>query len=363
MELQFDLSTRFDGFELAAQADVPLQEVTALFGPSGSGKTSILSAIAGFRVGSGSISVDGETWQDTRMHLAPHRRPVGMIFQDGRLFDHLSVEGNLRYASRRADPDGPDIRRDAVLDWLGLEDLLSRRPASLSGGERQRVAIGRALLTRPRLLLMDEPLAALDRERKAAILPVIAGLPETFGTPVVYVSHQLDEIVQVATSLIAIRDGRILGHGPVATMIETMDPAITGRFEAGSLITGTVVELNPAFAMAALEIAGTQLWMPATTGLSHGDTIRVRIRARDVSLAREPVAGLSIRNQLPVTIDAIETDQSAFAELRLSCAGQHLRARITRMAVQALELEAGQQATALIKSVAFDRRLNASRTP
>lgn len=244
MQLRFDLSARFDGFHLAAEADLALDGVTALFGPSGSGKTSILSAIAGLRPGTGLVAIDGVTWQDTRTELPPHKRPVGMIFQEGRLFDHLSVEGNLRYAERRADPNGPDIKRPEVVDWLGLGDLMPRRPASLSGGERQRVAIGRALLNRPRLLLMDEPLAALDRARKAAILPVIAGLPQTFGTPVLYVSHQLDEIVQVATNLIAIREGRILGHGPVASMIETMDPAITGRFEAGSLITGRIVELN-----------------------------------------------------------------------------------------------------------------------
>ena len=360
MRLRFDLSARFDGFQLAAQADLALDGVTALFGPSGSGKTSILSAIAGFRPGTGVVAVAGETWQDTRTDLPPHKRPVGMIFQEGRLFDHLSVERNLRYAERRADPNGPDIKRPEVVDWLGLGDLLPRRPASLSGGERQRVAIGRALLNRPRLLLMDEPLAALDRARKAAILPVIAGLPQTFGTPVLYVSHQLDEIVQVATNLIAIREGRILGHGPVASMIETMDPAITGRFEAGSLITGRIVELTPALAMAAMEIAGTYLWMPATEGLGLGDTIRIRIRARDVSLALAPVQGISIRNQLPVTVEAIETDDTAYAEARLDCAGQALRARITRMAVADLGLQPGQQVIALIKSIAFNRRLNRS---
>ena len=358
MQLSFDLSASYEGFTLAARADLTLAGVTALFGPSGSGKTSILSAIAGFNASTGTVRVDGATWQDSRTHLAAHKRSVGMIFQDGRLFDHLSVAGNLNYAAKRADRQGPQIHRDAVIDWLGLADLLSRRPATLSGGERQRVAIARALLTRPHLLLMDEPLAALDRARKAAILPVIAGLPERFGTPVIYVSHQLDEIVQIASSLIAIRDGQILGHGPVASMIETMDPAITGRFEAGSLLQGTVTETRPDFAMAAIDIAGARLWMPATGGLQLGETLRIRIRARDVSLSLAPIEGLSIRNQIPATVTGIETDDSAFAEIRLDCAGQALRSRISRMALSDLALTPGMSVTALIKSISFDRRLN-----
>ena len=357
MDLSFDLSSRFDEFTLAAQAEVGLDGVTALFGPSGSGKTSILSAIAGFRPGSGSVSVAGKVWQSARVHLPPHRRPVGMIFQDGRLFEHLTVSGNLAYASRRADRNGPEILRDDVIGWLGLAELLHRNPASLSGGERQRVAIGRSLLTRPRLLLMDEPLAALDRARKAAILPIVEGLPRRFGTPVLYVSHQLDEIVQIASAMIAIRDGRILGHGPVQAMIETMDPAITGRFEAGALVHGKVVETRHDFAMSAMEIAGARLWLPTVGNLDLGDAVRVRIRARDVSLALSRVEGLSIRNQIPVTVVGVETDGSPFAEVRLDCGGQALRARISRLAVDELALEPGQQVMALIKSVAFDRRL------
>lgn len=357
MNLNFNLSVALEGFTLAAKADVDLNGVTALFGPSGSGKTSILSAIAGFRPRSGAVTVEGDVWQNSRIHLPPHQRPVGMIFQDGRLFEHLSVDGNLTYASRRADRSGPEILRNDVIGWLGLEELLHRKPASLSGGERQRVAIGRSLLTRPRLLLMDEPLAALDRARKAAILPIIEELPRRFGTPVLYVSHQLDEIVQIASSMITIRDGRILGHGPVPAMIETMDPAITGRFEAGALLHGKIVEIRPEFAMSAMEIADSKLWLPTSGNLSVGDRVRIRVRARDVSLALRPVEGLSIRNQIPATVAGVETDGSPFAEVRLDCGGQALRARISRFAVDDLALEPGQQVMALIKSVAFDRRL------
>ncbi len=337
--------------------DERIAGVTAVFGPSGAGKSTILAAIAGFRPGLGRIAFDGAVWQDGPMTVPAHRRPVGMVFQDGRLFSHLSVAGNLRYAARRADPAGPEIGEDDVIAALDLAPLLNRGTVTLSGGEAQRVAIARSLLTRPRLMLMDEPLAALDRARKAAILPMIAGLPQQFGTPVLYVSHQLDEIVQIADSLVAMQDGRITGHGPVAQMIDDMDPAITGRFEAGSVLQGSVTALEASFAMMAIDIGGHELWMPDVGGAALGDTVRVRIRARDVSRATTRLEGVSIRNQLPGTVTGIDTDQGAFAEVRLDCAGQSLRARISRMALADLSLAPGGEAWALIKSVAFDRRL------
>ena len=385
MQLKLDLAARLGNFRLAARADLDLSSgsslpsvaprddppprpdgglgrqgpgVVALFGPSGAGKSTILSAIAGFRPGTGKIEFDGELWQDARQMIPAHRRPVGMVFQDGRLFSHLSVAGNLGYAERRADRGGTPIAEAAVIEALDLADLRARRPDTLSGGERQRVAMARALLTRPRLMLMDEPLAALDRARKAELLPMIADLPRRFGVPVIYVSHQLDEIVQIADSLVAIRDGRILGQGAVAEMIETMDPVLTGRFEAGSVLQGPVSALEPKFSMAAIEIGGARLWMPDVGGAAMGELVRVRIRARDVSLAREALTGISIRNQLPCIVTGIETDEGAFAEVRLDCAGQSLRARISRMALSDLELKPGNSVWALIKSISFDRRLN-----
>lgn len=355
--VQLDLAADYDGFALRAQLDTTLSGVTALFGPSGSGKTTLLAAIAGLRPGLGRVVVGGDTWQDSRIMRPAHRRPVGMVFQDGRLFDHLSVAGNLDYAVKRADRDGPDIQMDRVLGEMDLHDLMPRRPSTLSGGERQRVAIARALLTRPRLMLMDEPLASLDRARKAAILPLIGALPERFGLPVLFVSHQIDEIVQIADTLIAMRAGQITGQGPVADMIDQMDPAITGRFEAGSVLEGTVAHLDADNAMAAIDIAGAPLWMPDVGSARIGDQVRVRVRARDVSVALQPVQGLSIRNQIPATVTAIEADQGAFAELRLDCGGQPLRARISRMALADLGLVPGSPLVALIKSIAFDRRL------
>lgn len=357
MRLALDLAADWQGFRLEARAEWELAGVTALFGPSGSGKTTILQAVAGFRPGLGRIEVAGETWQGGSRMLPPHRRPVGMVFQDGRLFEHLDVAGNLRFAERRADPAGPEISEAGAVDLLGLGPLLARKVPTLSGGERQRVAIARALLTRPKLMLMDEPLAALDRARKADILPLIAALPQHFGVPVLFVSHQIDEIVQVAGSLISIRAGRFHGHGPTAEMLEAMDPEITGRFEAGTLLEGPVVAIDSPHAMLAIEIDGARLWMPDTGGATMGETVRVRLRARDVSLALAPVPGISMRNQLPATVTGIEADDGPFAEVRLDCGGQALRARISRMALADLGLAPGQRITALIKSVAFDRRL------
>ena len=357
MRVELDLAADWGAFRLAARDALELGGVTALFGPSGSGKTTILAAIAGFRRGLGRIAVDGAVWQEGRRFVPPHRRPVGTVFQDGRLFEHLDVAGNLRFAERRADPDGPPIGRAEVVEALDLFGLLDRRPARLSGGERQRVAIGRALLARPRLMLMDEPLAALDRARKAAILPLVAALPGQFGVAVLYVSHQIDEIVQIADRLVTVRAGRITGQGETVAMVARMDPAVTGRFEAGSLLEGPVVELRPDFALAAIEVGGARLWLPDLGAVRPGERLRVRVRARDVSLALAPVGRVSIRNQLPARITGIEMDDSPFAEIWLDVAGQSLRARVTRMTVAELGLAEGAAVWALVKSISFDRRL------
>ncbi len=357
MRLSFDLSADWGAFRLAAKADLDLCGVTAVFGPSGSGKTTLLKAIAGLAPGLGPVSVDEAHWQGKGRAVPAHQRPVGYVFQDGRLFDHLTVRGNLDYAAKRAASDGPEITLDAVVDEMDLADLLPRRPSTLSGGERQRVAIARALLTRPRLMLMDEPLAALDRARKARLLRMIGALPERFDTPVLFVSHQLDEIVQIADRLLAVRDGHVIGEGPTAEMLDTMDPEITGRFEAGALLEGTVAEIRPGSAMLSVDIGGAMLWLPDVGGLDAGDPVRVRVRSRDVSIALARVEGLSIRNQIAGEVSAVLTDDTAFAEVRLCAGGQMLRARISRMAVEDLGLAPGQHVVALIKSIAFDRRL------
>ena len=357
MRIELDLTARHHGFHLAAQGEFALQSVTALFGPSGAGKSTILNAIAGFRPGIGRVVVDGQPWQGAGRSLPAHRRPVGTVFQSARLFDHWSVARNLAFARRRADRDGPDISPDHAVEALAIAGLLDRPCSALSGGERQRVAIARALLTRPRLMLMDEPLSALDRRAKASLLPMIAALPERFGIPVLFVSHQLEEIAQIAARMIAVQAGRIAGHGPLSEMLETLDPDITGRFEAGAVLLGRAAAHDAAFAMQAVELAGAIIWLPSRTALPKGQPVRVRLRARDVSVAVGPVGDLSIRNRIPARVTAIAPEDGAFAEITLDAAGQTFRARSTRLSVAELDLHPGAEVTALVKSVAFDRRL------
>lgn len=357
MRLRLNLDGRRGAFRLRAKGEYDIAGVTALFGPNGAGKSSVLQAIAGFRPEAGLVEIDGAVWQggDARP-VPPHRRPVGMVFQDSRLFEHLSVRGNLDYAARRADPDGAEIDPADVYDALELEPLLARRPQTLSGGEVQRVAIGRALLTRPRLLLMDEPLAALDRRRKANLLGVVAELPERFGAPVIFVSHLIEEIAQVSSRVIVLRDGEIGGAGPTAEMLEQFDVALTGRFEAGSLLEGEIVGIDERHALSIVDIGAARLVLPGARMFGVGDRVRLRLRARDVSVALKPVEGVSIRNQVRAVIAAIEMEPGAHAELTLDCGGKTIAARITRQAVDELGLRTGLEVYALVKAVAFDRR-------
>ncbi|MBY8974424.1 molybdenum ABC transporter ATP-binding protein [Rhodobacteraceae bacterium NNCM2] len=357
MELDLDLSARYGEFGLDARGVFDIRGITALFGPSGAGKSSILSAIAGFRPGLGRIAVNGEVWQDRQRMIPPHRRPVGMVFQSGRLFTHLTVAGNLRYAERRAPSNDKRITREMVVEALGIGRLLDQQAGTLSGGQVQRVAIARALMTKPRLLLMDEPLGAIDRRAKADLLSLISTLPEAFELPVIFVSHQLEEIAQIATKMIAVHEGQIIGDGPLASMMETLDPQTTGRFEAGALIVGRAAGHDSEYAMQAVDLGPARIWLPTRSPLDEGREVRIRLRARDVSIALGPVAGLSIRNQIPARVQSIEPETGSFAEVVLDCGGQTFRARSTRMSVAELGITPGMEVVALIKSVAFDRRL------
>ncbi len=352
---------RFGDFDLDARIETSLSGTTALFGPSGGGKSTLLRVIAGLesRAG-GHVTFDGEVWADTArgVFIRPHRRPVGIVFQDGRLFPHLTVAGNLRYADRRSRDRAGSVDMETVIDRLSLAPLLSRRPETLSGGERQRVALGRTLLTRPRLLLLDEPLSALDRDRKADILPYLRDLPETFGIPTLYVSHAVEEIAQLAQTVIVLAEGRVRGIGPVAGMLERVDlQPVTGRFESGALLEARVTEQDGRWRLTRLDLEGQPLVMPMLSALTVGEIVRLRVRARDVTLAVIRPGGISTRNILAGTVDdiAAETD-TAFAEVTVALGTQRLRARVTREAVDALGLERGAPVHALVKSASFDRR-------
>jgi len=272
------------------------------------------------------------------------------------LFPHLDVSGNLRYAERRAS-GARGANFDTVVEQLDLAPLLDRQTASLSGGEKQRVAIGRSLLARPRLLLMDEPLAALDLARRAELLPYLESLPRTFDIPILYVTHALDEVARLADQMIAIADGRIQAAGPTAEMLERLDLAsLAGPAEAGVLLTGEVAEVDVDYSLSRLEVSGQAISVPVSDR-PVGSELRLRVRARDVAIATQRPEQLSIRNVLSATILEIELrGDSPYAEVLLDLGDAHLRARLTRASVHELDLQRGQRVFALVKSIASDGR-------
>jgi molybdate transport system ATP-binding protein len=357
--LEVDIGCRLGG--LALDAEFATQGgVTALFGRSGAGKTSIVNAIAGLlRPARGRIAVDGAVLFDRvrGVDLPRHRRRIGYVFQDARLFPHLTVRHNLLYGrwfTARAQRRGGF---DEVVELLGVGPLLARRPATLSGGEKQRVAIGRALLASPRLLLMDEPLASLDHERKDEILPYLDRLRSEGRVPIVYVSHALDEVTRLADAMVVVSDGRVAAAGPVAEIMSRLDLGpLTGRAEAGSVLAATVVGQHEAYQLTELSVLGQPLLVPRVD-TAAGAHVRLRVRARDVAVATRVPDELSIRNHLFGRIAAVRQEPGAFAELAIDLGGPLLRARVTRHAVDELGLVPGKPVVALIKAVAVERRL------
>jgi molybdate transport system ATP-binding protein len=340
--------------------------LTALFGRSGSGKTSLVNAIAGLiRPARGHIAVDGEVLTDTAsgVFVPARRRHVGYVFQEGRLFPHLTVRQNLLYGHWFASRRGRSGEVQHVIEMLGIGELLGRRPANLSGGEKQRVAIGRALLARPRLLVMDEPLASLDEERKTEILPYIERLRDEFAIPIVYVSHALAEVTRLATTIVVMTEGRVAAVGPTAEIMGRIDLfPLTGRAEAGAILNTRVAEHDVRFGLTTLRTAAGDLRVPYID-MRLGARLRVRIRARDVMIALEPPQGLSALNILPGTVAEIGEPEGASVEMRLDCNGEALIARLTRRSVEALDLVPGRQVYAVIKSIAFDHQAFAGAAP
>jgi len=347
-------------FRLDVDLEAPADGVTALFGRSGSGKTSILKAMAGLlRPRQGRVILRDDVLLDTEagVDVPVDRRRLGMVFQDGRLFPHLSVRRNLLYGA----PGSPELAAeppslDAVVERLGLGPLLDRRPTTLSGGERQRVAIGRALLMKPRALLMDEPLAALDAERKAEILPMLADLQALRRVPILYVSHQMDEVVRLADTLALVDNGRIVASGPVEDLTSRLDlRPLTGRHEAGAVLRGVVSRIEPEWDLATVAVGQDTLTVPARA-MRPGIEVRIRIRARDVTLALDRPTGMSVLNALPTTVVETSEADGPHIDVRLRLGdGQWLWARITRKSAAALGVAPGRPMIALIKTVAIDR--------
>ncbi|MBM3508904.1 MAG: molybdenum ABC transporter ATP-binding protein [Alphaproteobacteria bacterium] len=342
------------GFEAA-------QGITVLFGRSGAGKTMVVDALAGLvRPSAGRIALGGRVLfdRDAGIDLAPERRRIGYVFQDSRLFPHLSVANNLRYGWRRLAPAERRIGFDRVVALLGIEALLGRRPHRLSGGERQRVAIGRALLANPELLLMDEPLASLDRPRRDEILPFIEQLGHDAGVPIIYVTHAVDELVRLATTVVVLERGTVVAAGPLeATMLRPDLAPYIGGAEAGAVVAVTVARHDPAYALTHLAFAGGELVVPRLD-LPEGARLRVRIHARDVALARVEPAAISTLNVLCGKVTAIAPAEGPQVDVLIDV-GILLWARITRKSAVALELAAGTPIHALVKSVAVDAGLQA----
>jgi molybdate transport system ATP-binding protein len=345
------------GFTLDVALTLPGRGVSALFGPSGCGKTTLLRAFAGLEHAAGRVALPGEVWQDDalRRFVPTHRRPIGYVIQESALFPHLDVRRNLAYGMKRIDVAGRRIPLDQVVELLGIGHLLDRRPGTLSGGERQRVAIARALATSPKLLLMDEPLAALDAKRKAEVLPYLERLHRELGLPIVYVSHAIDEVVRLADHLVLMDAGRVSAAGPLADMLARLDLPVALGDDAGVVLDGRIGERDARWSLARIDVDGEpwHLWA-RDQGLPVGRSVRVRVLARDVSLARTPQSGTSIGNQLHGTVEAIADDEHpALALVRLRLGQVPLVARLTRRSVHALELAIGEPVWAQVKTVAL----------
>ena len=357
--LEVDVTQPLGSFRLDAKFSCRAAGITALFGRSGAGKTSLVNVLAGLsRPQRGRIVLRGETLFDSSrgIDLPPEKRRLGYVFQEGRLFPHLSVRSNLLYGYRRAPAAERRIGLDQVAGLLGIDGLMERRPAALSGGEKQRVALGRALLANPRLLLMDEPLAALDQPRKDEILPFIEQLKSELDLPIVYVSHSMQEIFRLADTLVLISNGRIEAVGAVEELTSRLDlRPLTGRYEAGAVLATTVAGQDKMFGLTELRFAGGRLRVPYLN-LPLGQTLRVRIRARDVSIALTPPENISILNVIPCSIKEIGEEKSPQVDLQLDAGGAAIWSRITARSRAALGLQPGQQVYALIKSVAIDRQ-------
>jgi molybdate transport system ATP-binding protein len=353
IEAAFQL--HYAGFTLDAEFTVPARGVTALFGRSGSGKTTLLRCIAGLqRAPRGRFVLRSEVWQDAGVFVPTHRRAIGVVFQEASLFPHLDVRGNLDYGRRRIAPAERRVALEQAIELLGIAPLLQRRVDALSGGERQRVAIARALAVSPRLLLMDEPLAALDAEAKAAILPYLDRLHEALTLPVVYVSHALDEVARLADHLVLLEAGRVIASGPLGETLSRLDLPLRLGDDAGVVLDAQVGERDAQWHLARLEIDGGGAVWARDHGVPLGQRVRVRVLARDVSLARMQLAGSSIVNQLPGVVEAIADDaHPALALVRVRVGSAALLARLTRQSAHMLQLAPGQAVWAQVKSVAL----------
>ena len=356
VDFEIRLSLPRADFTLEVDLQLPASGITVLFGRSGSGKTSVLRCVAGLETGHGvRIAVGGELWQDDEagVFLPPHRRALGYVFQEASLFAHLDVQGNLDYGRKRSRAAGAAGTLRDVVELLGIGHLLGRRVGQLSGGERQRVAIARALATMPRLLLLDEPLAALDAARRQEIIPWLEKMRTELKLPMLYVTHSVDELARLADHVVVLDQGRVKAAGPVDEVLSAIDaPALSGD-DAGALVHGVIAERSAEWHLARVAFDHGFFWL-RDSGIPMGQGVRLRILARDVSLTTREPRDTSIQNHFPCIVESIAADTHPSQVLvRVRCGQTVLLARITRRALAELGLAANSPAWVQVKSLAL----------
>lgn len=353
MSIQARFHLAREGFTLDVDLELPGRGVTALFGPSGCGKTTLLRAIAGLEpAAQGQLHIGNASWQDAERFLPPHRRALGYVFQEPSLFAHLDVRQNLEYGLKRLGGKQPRQPLQHAIELLGIGGLLQRRPHQLSGGEQQRVAIARALALRPALLLMDEPLSALDRERRQEVLPYLDSLQQEAEMPILYVSHSRDEVARLADHLVLMEAGRVRASGPLAELFARLDLALAQDPDAETVIEARVVEHDPAYHLNWLEFSGGRFAV-AGEAIPAGTRVRLQVMARDVSLTLEHQHMTSILNIFAGTVEKLGEYGAAQMNVRVRVGDATLLSRITRKSVQTLGLKPGSAVYVQIKSVAL----------
>ncbi len=342
-----------DDFSLHADLCIPAHDVTAIFGPSGCGKTTLLRSIAGLdQHRQGYLKFRDSNWQDSDNFVPPHHRPLGYVFQEASLFAHLNVRDNLNYGFKRTPQSAQTIKLEQAVELLGLEHLLTRKPTNLSGGERQRVAIARALAVSPQLLLMDEPLTALDQTSKQEILAYLESLHNQLDIPIIYVSHSADEVARLADHLVLLEEGRVKASGSIGEMLTRLDLPLAQGNDAEALIEATVVEHDEEYKLTYMEFSGGRFTV-AHKNLSIGKTARLRVLARDVSITLEHQNDTSILNIFPAIVEEINEDGISQVTVKLLVGGVPMLSRVTRKSASVLGLKPGKQVYAQAKSVAL----------
>lgn len=346
------INIQLEGFKLDAKFTIPDKGITVVFGPSGSGKTTLLRAIAGLeKSDTGFLKVGDSIWQSDHNFVPTHKRQIGYVFQDAALFDHLNVEGNLDYVIKRKTGLTEDFI-DSIYTLLDIKPLINRSTVQLSGGEKQRIAIARALLTNPKILLLDEPLSALDLKRKNEILPYLDSLHSQLEIPILYVTHSQDETSRLADHIMLIEDGKIIGNGPINEMLTRFDLPLSHSGDAISIFDASVMSRDTDFNLMHLEFKGGQFIVPDNK-LPIESLVRIRVAARDVSITKKKQTDTSILNIFPAVVEEMVPEGDAQVMVRLTLNGVTLLACLTRKSASSLKLDQGLSVFIQVKSVAI----------